>query len=138
MPSLHTDSKNACENFVTLLVGKVSNSGYKKWGNKDATHREQCKRLKIFRPVWPENAEPLPWRLTPEARKLLHNRMMKTLWPHYMAYRGSSFWQKPGHMWKARRKYRLLFFILPTQLRDQVPAFRDALLLFTWCIRRLN
>ena len=40
-------------------------------------------------------------------------------------------------MWKARRKYRLLFFILPTQLRDQVPRFRNALLLFAWSIRRL-
>jgi hypothetical protein len=41
-------------------------------------------------------------------------------------------------MWKARRKFRLLLFILPTQLRDQVPALRDALLLFVWSLRRLT
>ena len=32
---------------------------------------------------------------------------------------------------------RCLYFVLPTQLRDQVPAFRNALLLFTWSMRRL-
>ena len=137
--SLHTDAKNACDQFVKLTVGKVSNCGYQKWNN-DAKHREHCKRLNIFLPTWPENDGPLPWRLTADARKLLHARMMKTLWPHYMeplAYRGSSFWEKPGHMWKARRKYRLLFFILPTQLRDHVASLRDALILFAWSIRRL-
>ena len=135
----HVDAKNACDQFVHLAVGKVSNCGYKNW-NKDEKHRQHCKRLNIFRDAWPENAGPLPWRLTSDARKLLHSRMMKILWPHYMeplAYSGSSFWQKPGHMWKARRKYRLLFFILPTQLRDQLPPLRDALILFTWSLRRL-
>ena len=99
-----------------------------------------CKRLGIFEDVWPENGGPLPWRLTRPQRLFLDDRMRRTLWPHYMErlyYRGASFWQKPGHMWKARRKYRLLLYILPTQLRDQVPAFRDFLLFFTWCLRRL-
>ena len=66
--------------------------------------------------------------------------MSRILWPHYVEplyYKGCSFWTKPGHMWKARRKYRLLFFILPTQLRDQVPRFYNALLLFAWSMRRL-
>lgn len=40
-------------------------------------------------------------------------------------------------MWKARRKYRLAFFLLPTQLRDKVPTFRHAFNLFAWAIRRL-
>ena len=40
-------------------------------------------------------------------------------------------------MWKARRKYRLLYFMLVTQLRDQVPAVRDSLNKFTWGMRQL-
>ena len=40
-------------------------------------------------------------------------------------------------MWKARRKIRLLYYILPTQLRDQVPAVRFALNTFVWAMRRL-
>ena len=134
-----TDSKNTAENFVKLLVGKVSNSGYSAW-NKDAKHREQCKTLGIFEDLWPENGGQLHWRLTREQRLMLDKRMSYISWPHYMEplyYKGCSFWMKPGHMWKARRKYRLLFFILLTQLRDQVPRFRNALLLFVWSIRRL-
>ena len=41
-------------------------------------------------------------------------------------------------MWKARRKYRLLYFMLVTQLRDQVPAVCNALNLFVWAMRRLE
>lgn len=40
-------------------------------------------------------------------------------------------------MWKARRKFRLMFFMLVTQLRDQVAAVRHALNLFVWAVRRL-
>ena len=117
----------------------MSNCGYSTW-NKDARHREHCKTLGIFEDVWPENGGHLHWRLTREERLLLDERMSFVCWPHNVEplfYKGASFWKKPGHMWKARRKYRLLFFILPTQLRDQVPRFRNALLLFAWSIRRL-
>ncbi len=124
---------------MKLLVGKVSGCGYQSW-NKDATHRQQCKTLGIFEELWPENGGHLHWRLTTEQRLLLDQRMSHISWPHHVEplyYKGCSFWKKPGHMWKARRKYRLLFFVLPTQLRDQVPRFRNALLLFAWSIRRL-
>lgn len=134
-----TDSKNTAENFVKLLVGKVSNCGYSAW-DKDANHRQHCETLGIFPELWPNNGEPLHWRLTKEQRLLLDNRMSRVLWPHYLEplyYRGCSFWKKPGHMWKARRKYRLLFFILPTQLRDCIPRFTNALLLFAFAMRRL-
>ena len=40
-------------------------------------------------------------------------------------------------MWKARRKFRLLFFMMVTQLRDQVSALRHALHMFVWALRRL-
>ena len=122
-----------------MLVGKVSNCGYSGW-NKDTKHREHCKTLGIFEELWTENGGQLPWRLTKAQRLMLDQRMSTVLWPHYIEplyYKGCSSWKKPGHMWKARRKFRLLFFILPTQLRDQVPKFRNALLLFVWSIRRL-
>ena len=42
-----------------------------------------------------------------------------------------------NRMWKIRRKFRLMFFLLVPQLRDQVPAVRHALNLFVWSIRRV-
>ena len=117
----------------------MSNCGYEGW-TKDENHRRHCKTLGIFPDLWPENGAPLHWRLTKAQRLLLDSRMSRVLWPHYIEplyYKGCSFWKKPGRMWKARRKYRLLFYILPTQLRDQVPRFRKALLLFAWSVRRL-
>jgi hypothetical protein len=133
------DIKNTCDRHVRLLVGKVSNTGYSSW-NKDVKHREHCKRLNIFPELWPERAGPLHWRLTKPQRLLLDERMKNVVWPHYLeplCYGGESFWLKPGRMWKARRKLRLMLFILPTQLRDQVPMFRDALFLFYYQLRRL-
>ena len=62
------------------------------------------------------------------------------MWPQYiekLCYKGASFWTKPDRIWKARRKIRLLYFILPTQLRDQLPAVRQALNTFVWGMRRL-
>jgi hypothetical protein len=41
-------------------------------------------------------------------------------------------------MWKSRRKYRLLLFILPVLLRDKLPRLRTALLLFTTSLRKLD
>ena len=41
-------------------------------------------------------------------------------------------------MWKSRRKYRLLLFVLPVLVRDQVPRLREALLLFVSALRRLE
>ena len=138
-PEAMHDAKNCADNFVRLLVGKVSNTGYSGWSH-DNKHRSHCETLGIFEDLWTANRGDLPWRLTSLQRKMLSKRMSMISWPHYMEplyYRGASFWDKPGHMWKARRKYRLLFFVLVTQLRDQVPKFRNALLLFVWSIRRL-
>ena len=138
VPELMHDVKCLCDHFVRLLVGNVSSTGYK-W-TRDAKHREQCKQLGVFQEVWPENGGNFPWRLTKSARKLLESRMKRVLWPHYVEplyYDGASFWTSPGHMWKARRKYRLLLFVMVTQLRDQTPMFRDALMLFVWALRRL-
>ena len=41
-------------------------------------------------------------------------------------------------MWKSRRKFRLLYFILPTQLRGKVQRVHHTLLTFVWAMRRLD
>ena len=51
---------------------------------------------------------------------------------------GHSMWSKPNRMWKSRRKFRLLYFMLLTQLRDKVPAVHLALLKFVWAMRQLD
>ena len=62
-------------------------------------------------------------------------------WPHHVEplyYRDASFWEKPSRMWKSRRKYRLLLFVLPVLLRDQVPRLRAAIILLASALRRLE
>lgn len=134
------DSKVFTEMVVKTLVGKgPAESGYQTY-NKDAAHRRQAKTLGIMEDTWPENGGPLPFRLTKPQRDLLHKRMASVVWPHYMErlfYKGHSCWTKKNRMWKARRKFRLMFFMLVTQLRDQVAAVRHALNLFVWVLRRL-
>ena len=149
------DGKNACDNVMTLLVGKAGYGKYAAWG-KDNVHRRDCKNFGIFRDVWvdpnapaatttsttPANVPaPLPWRLTADQIKLLSKRTKSIRWPHHMErmfYRGFSMWEKPSRMWKCRRKLRLLYHVLPVQLRDQVPRLRDAIVLFAWTMRRLD
>ena len=115
------DSKVLCEMVVKCLVGKgESDTSYSSW-NKDGKHRAQAQMLGIFESIWPGNDGPLPWRLTRKQILFLDERMSRVVWPHYVErlyYKGFSFWRKPSRMWKARRKYRLLYFMLVTQLRD--------------------
>ena len=135
------DSKVFCEMVVKCLIGKgPCGTSYHNW-NKDDKHRTQARILGIFESIWPGNDGPLPWRLTREQLLFLDKRMSRVLWPHYVErlyYKGYSFWLRPSRMWKARRKYRLLYFMLVTQLRDQVPAFKHALETFVWGMRRLE
>ena len=141
VPDLMHDSKVLCEMIVKCLVGNgESGTSYSSW-SKDAKHRVQAEILGIFESIWPGNDGPLPWRLTRENIRFLDERMSRVVWPHYVErlyYKGFSFWRKPSRMWKARRKYRLLYFMLVTQLRDQVPAFSHALETFVWAMRRLE
>ena len=58
------------------------------------------------------------------------------LWPTDTL--GLSVWKAPNRMWKSRRKFRLLYFILITQLRGKVKKIHAALLLFVWVMRRLD
>lgn len=47
-------------------------------------------------------------------------------------------WSAPNRMWKSRRKFRLLLFILVTQLRGMVAAVHRAILLLVWALRQLD
>ena len=139
-PELAHDSKIFLEMFLKCLVGKVSDAGvYSNW-SKDSTHRQESQMLNVFEAIWPTNGGDLPWRLKREDRLHLDARMLSLMWPEKvekMAYNGKSFWTKPDRIWKITRKFHLLFFILPMQLRDKVPAIRYALSIFVWGMRRL-
>ena len=140
--TLKTDVKNLCDNIVRLLIGKTSSGedGYSGWG-KDASHRKQSETLGIFENTWTANGGPFHWRLSKDERQALDVRTSKIVWPHYIEplyYRGASFWKKPSRMWKSRRKYRLLLFVLPVLLRDQLPRVRKAIVLLASALRRLD
>ena len=139
---LCADSKIFLEMLLKLMVGYVYDAGvYKSWGNKDARHRADFQKYGFHRDLWADRGKPLPWRLTREERKLLDERMRNVVWPHYvdrLAYRGHSFWTKPNRLWKIRRKIVLLYYMLPCQLRDQVPKLREAIFSFVWAMRRLE
>ena len=132
------DVKNLCDTIVRLLIGKTTT--YTSW-SRDPSHRRHAKTFDVFPTTWPENAGVLPWRLTTDERKMLDERTGNITWAHYVEplyYHGASFWEKPSRMWKSRRKYRLLLFILPVLLRDQVPRVRTAVLLLASALRRLD
>ena len=136
------DSKIFVEMLLKVLVGKGDQGMYTAWSEaKDAKHRREAQMLGIYPDIWPRRNGPLPYRLTRAQIKVLDDRMGLLLWPHYVErlfYDGHSFWTHPSRMWKMRRKLRLLYYILPTQLRDQVPAVRHALYTFVWAMRRLE
>lgn len=139
-PETMHDSKIFVEMFLKTIVGKVSNAGFYDSWCYDDKHRKECKLRGIFPETWPEVGGALPWRLTKTQRLLLDERMSTLIWParvEKLYYNGASFWTAPSRMWKARRKVTLLYYILPTQLRDQIPAVSYALSVFVWAMRLL-
>lgn len=146
-PDFMHDMKAACDMFLKLIVGRGvgvhdegSEGGYRNW-NKDVTHRREAQHKGIFRDIWTNPNGRLPWRLTQDEVRLLDRRTASTLWPHYvdrLHYEGCSFWIKPGRLWKTCRKIVLLLFLLCSQLRDMIPAMREALNSFVWALRRLD
>ncbi len=152
---------------LKVMIGRGidgGEGGWKSW-SKDASHRADSKRRGIFRDIWTDRDGPLPWRLTAEELKLLDERLGDVVWPHYvdrMHYDGCSFWKKPSRLWKTNRKVPtpitctltkfihltynniqirqvvLLYFILATQLRDQLSRLRVALFTIIWALRRLD
>ena len=120
------------------MIGKTSN--YSGW-SRDDSHRRHCKIFGVFPSTWTENGGALPWRLTSDERRMLDTRTGNITWPHYIEplyYEGASFWEKPSRMWKSRRKYRLLLFILPVLIRDVVPRLRQAIVLLASVLRHLD
>ena len=120
------------------MIGKTT--GYTGWSRDDA-HRRSCKKTDVFPSVWPENGGVLPWRLTRNERIMLDVRTGNITWAHYIEplyYDGASFWESPSRMWKSRRKYRLLLFVLPVVMRDVVPQLRESIILLASSLRRLD
>lgn len=127
--------------FLKVIVGKGRGEGFYAGWNRDRVHRMEAETLGVYPEIWIGSGGPLRYRLTSEQLTLLDDRMGKLIWPHYVErlhYNGCSFWIKTNRIWKARRKIRLLYYILPTQLRDQLPAVRHALYVFVWAMRRLE
>ena len=128
--------------LLKVIVGHRDQGMYAAWSDaKDMQHRREAEMLGIHPEIWPQNAGPLPYRLTRAQITTLDRRMSLLLWPHYIErlyYDGHSFWTHPSRMWKMRRKLRLLYYILPTQIRDQIPPVRHALYTFVWAMRRLE
>ena len=140
-PELMHDSKIFVEMLLKTLVGKVQDGGFYGSWSYDDKHRKENQILGIFKSTWSTDENgPFPWRLSRAQRLLLDERMSTLIWPEKIEksyYNGASFWTKPNRIWKAIRKVKLLYFILPTQLRDQVPAVRKALYTFVWAMRRM-
>lgn len=140
--SHYADTKIFVEMLLKVIVGHRDQGMYAGWSDaKDQQHRREAEMLGIHPEIWPQNAGPLPYRLTRAQITTLDHRMSLLLWPHYVErlyYSGHSFWTHPSRMWKMRRKLRLLYYILPTQIRDQIPPVRHALYTFVWAMRRLE
>ena len=112
---------------------------YKSW-KKDSRHREECIAFDMF-PEVHDGDNPLPWRLTLEELKIINERVCKMWWPHYthkLAKRGTSFFVKSCRCWKSRDKVEILVVLLPTLLRDFVPAVHQALLDIALALRTLE
>ena len=94
----------------------------------------------VFPQVW-DGTQPLPWRLSKDARELLNRRVVNMWCPHYrdkLHRRGKSFWLKPKHCWKRKHKLTIFLVFLPTLLRDLVPEVHRAILKMVFALRRLD
>ena len=133
------DLKCACECVLKGLVGYGKHGMYKSW-NKDSRHRRECIALDMFPEVHDDDS-PLRWRLTREELHIVNKRICDMGWPHYthkLAKHGASFFVKSCRCWKCRDKLEILMVILPTCLRDFVPAVHQALLELAFALRRLE
>ena len=129
MSDMMHDLKCVCEMVLKGLVGYGKHGMYKSW-KKDSRHREECIAFDMF-PEVHDGDNPLPWRLTLEELKIINERVCKMWWPHYthkLAKRGTSFFVKSCRCWKSRDKVEILVVLLPTLLRDFVPAVHQALM----------
>ena len=80
-PELMHDSKIFLEMLLKCMVGKLSGSGFYNGWSYDTKHRMEAEIMGIFPSIWRCNNGPLPWRLTPDQRKLLDDRMVCTSVP---------------------------------------------------------
>jgi hypothetical protein len=125
--------------LLRTLVGKGSHGMYKSWNEaKDNQHRLECKVFGVF--PWIQDGDDLPWRLSKDDVHTVNERVKNIWWPHYMdpvCFAGFSFIVKSDRCWKCVHQSYIVLVLLPTLLKDFVPAVHRALLVFVYALRRL-
>ena len=84
--------------------------------------------------------KPLPWRLTPMAKKIVDKRVVGLVYPHYTPIchiENQSFIYRAG-VWRTASKLIAFLVILVTVLRGFVPKLRYALRSLIWGLRLLE
>jgi len=131
------------EMFMKCYVGTGSVHGmYHSWKTKakDDKHRMDCIEYEIFSAFHSPETSP-PWRLSREQLNMCDLRVRSMWWPHYMdplTFGGHSFWTHSDRVWKACHKSYALLVILPTCMRECLPACHTALLMLVTALRRLG
>lgn len=83
---------------------------------------------------------PLPWRLSDVARKIVNQRVLNVVYPHYTpvcSIDGDSFINGAG-CWRTASKLVAFLVLLVPSLRGFVPKFRAGLRSLIWGIRILE
>ena len=89
------DLKCFCDMTLKGLVGTGSHGMYKSWGNKDVTHRADCKTYGIFNDFCSDPDSLPPWRLSKADVAEMNRRVCSMWWPHQMdklCRNNKSFW----------------------------------------------
>ena len=90
--------------------------------------------------VLPNTYNPLPWRLTDVAKKIVDKRVLRISYPHYTpvcAIEGESFYNRAG-CWRTASKLLAFLVILVPSLRGFVPKLRAGLRSLIWGLRILE
>ena len=88
----------------------------------------------------PAENNPLPWRLTPLAKKIVDRRVLRISYPHYTPVCGiedASFYNRAG-CWRSASKLIAFLVILVPTLRGYVPTLRAGLRSLIWGLRILE
>lgn len=86
------------------------------------------------------NPNPLPWRLTSLAKKIVDKRLLNLSYPHYTPVchiDGESFIYRSG-IWRTASKIVAFLVLLVPSLRGFVPKLRTGLRLLIWGLRILE
>ena len=90
--------------------------------------------------ILPNHLSPLPWRLTPLARKIVNERLLRISYPHYtpVCHTGSDSFINRAGCWRTASKLIAFLVLLVPALRGFVPKFRAGLRSLIWGLRILE